>query len=702
MLRTYFSAQCESRHLDFAARWLQSNGRGYYTIGSAGHESNAAVALALRHTDPALLHYRSGGFYAARATQLAGTTPIDDVLLGMMSAQADQISGGRHKVFGHRRLSIIPQTSTIGSHAPRAVGLAYALDRPDRPPSEWPTDALVVCSFGDASLNHSTTVGALNAAAHTARRGIGLPLLVVCEDNGIGISTPSQPDWVETALRSLPCFRYAEADGFDALALLDTTAELVDYVRTSRRPAVLHLKTVRFMGHAGSDAEIGYRSHREIVAEFARDPLLGAARALLDAGLMSPQDIEDVYRSSGERVMARARALIGMPQLESREEVIEPIAMPVLPPQTRTWSVDVGAATAEAIGTAGTTMTLAQCINSSLAQVLERIPQSLVFGEDVAKKGGVYGVTRGLARRFGNQRVFNTLLDEQSILGLALGSALAGYLPIPEIQYLAYLHNAADQVRGEAATLAFFSNGQYSNGVIIRIAGLAYQKGFGGHFHNDNSLSALRDIPGLILAVPSYPAAAAGLYASCVRLARAGRVCVVVEPIALYHTRDLYSEGDGAWAAAAADRSVAEAADRDVAPLGSVNTFLDGRDLLIITYGNGVRMSLRAAAKLRGQGVHVKVLDLQWLLPLPREAIAREAAGYQHVLVVDEGRASAGVAESVMTELVESGYDGRVQRVCSADSFIPLGPSADLVLMSEQDIVTAVEDMVCPSRLEIG
>ena len=130
----------------------------------------------------------------------------------------------------------------------------------------------------------------------------------------------------------------------------------------------------------------------------------------------------------------------------------------------------------------------------------------LVFGEDVAAKGGVYGVTRGVLKRIGAARVFDTVLDEQSILGLALGSAVSGLLPVPEIQYLAYLHNAEDQLRGEAATLSFFSNGQYRNGMVVRVAGYGYQKGFGGHFHNDDAVGVLRDIPGLVIASPGRPA----------------------------------------------------------------------------------------------------------------------------------------------------------------------------------------------------
>jgi len=210
-----FDAQLASRHLDIAARWLHSRGSGFYTIGSSGHEGNAAVAAALRLDDPALLHYRSGAFYLVRAGQ--ATPPRDgvrDVLLGLAAAAEEPIAGGRHKVFGHHALHVIPQTSTIASHLPRAVGVAFAIERAARLEltTRWPSDAIVVASFGDASLNHSSAVGALNTAGYCTAIGLGLPLLFVCEDNGLGISLPSPRSWVSEAARR-PGIRYLAADG---------------------------------------------------------------------------------------------------------------------------------------------------------------------------------------------------------------------------------------------------------------------------------------------------------------------------------------------------------------------------------------------------------------------------------------------------------------------------------------------------------
>src|SRR5262249_36683569 len=147
------------------------------------------------------------------------------------------------------------------------------------------------------------------------------------------------------------------------------------------------------------------------------------------------------------------------------------------------------------------------------------------FGEDVAKKGGVYYVTQGLVKLAGPDRVFNTLLDETSIFGLALGAGQLGQLPCPEIQYLAYYHNAEDQVRGEACSQQFFSDGQFKNPMVARIASFAYQKGFGGHFHNDNSIAALRDIPGLVVCAPARGDDAVGLLRTCFAMAKKdGRV----------------------------------------------------------------------------------------------------------------------------------------------------------------------------------
>ncbi|HEY2097192.1 MAG TPA: thiamine pyrophosphate-dependent enzyme [Pseudonocardia sp.] len=699
-----FDAQLGSRHLDLAARALGSRGDGFYSIGSSGHEGNAAVADALRPTDPALLHYRSGAFYLRRASQVPGQSPLRDVLYGITGAVDEPISGGRHKVFGNKALAIIPQTSTIASHLPRAVGLAFGLERAAKLgvggelQTGWPADSVVVCSFGDASANHSTTVGAVNTALQLRHRGLPLPLLLVCEDNGIGISVRTPDGWIEAAYRDRPGLRYLEADGSDLAASLAAAREAVSWVRTRRAPVFLRLRTVRLMGHAGSDVELAYRGAGEITADYARDPVVRTARLLVDAGVLSPEAALRRYERARDEVARIAEDAVGRRRLGSAGEVIAPLAPSspdrvaadaagIADPETRrrAFGVDRGGQLPERAGR----LTLAQAINHGLAEVLARDGAAVVFGEDVAVKGGVYGVTRGLRKRFGGARVFDSLLDEQSILGTGLGMSLAGFLPIVEIQYLAYLHNAMDQLRGEAATLRFFSQGQYRNPMIVRIAGLAYQKGFGGHFHNDNGVAALRDIPGLVVAAPGRPDDAAAMLASCASAARTdGRVCVFLEPIALYHTRDLHEPDDGGWLA---DYPAPAGAH---VPLGSARTYGDGTDLTLVSFANGLRMSLRVARRLAARGIGARVLDLRWLAPLPMADVLREANATGRVLVVDETRESGGVAEPVLAGLVDARFAGELARVSSADSFIPLGPAAEHVLLSERDIEKAALELL--------
>ncbi len=692
-----FDAQIDSRILDHSARWLRAQGHGFYTIGSAGHESNAAVAAALRLTDPALLHYRSGGFYCARARQRPGHSAVTDVLAGMLALSEEPISGGRHKVFGHRDLSVIPQTSTIASHLPRAVGMALAIGRTERLGVEcqWPYDSLVVCSFGDASANHSTAQGAVNAACYSAHARLPVPLLFVCEDNGLGISVPTPDAWIETSFRDRPHLTYEQVDGSDPIAVYRTVAQMADEIRSGGEPGLLHLRTVRFLGHAGTDVEAAYRSPAAMRADEARDPILGTAIELVELGA-DPAELVERYLDRRAEVREMASALLDGSQLTSADEIMAPLS-----PRRSDWVKSVATTSAAPavreevfeghLPEDGEPLTLAETINRTLIDVFAAAPHTMLFGEDVGVKGGVYGVTRGLQKRFGAARVFDTLLDEQSILGFALGAGVSGLLPIPEIQYLAYLHNAEDQLRGEAASLQFFSSGQYRNPMVVRIAGYAYQRGFGGHFHNDNSVAVLRDIPGLVVASPSHPSDAAAMLRTCVAAAISdGTISAFVEPIARYHTRDLHEPGDDVWTAAYAPPE--RWADEHV-EIGDGRLVREGDDVLIVSWANGLYMSLQAARTMAEQGVSCRVFDLRWLNPLPVEQLLAHAGELGRVLVVDETRHSGGVGEAVITALAEGGYRGEIGRVAARDSFVPLGDAADLVLVHLDEIVEAAQQL---------
>jgi len=679
-----FEAQIESRLLDLLSRDLKADGQSFYTIGSAGHEGNAAVAAALEPTDMAFLHYRSGAFYCARANATPGPEGAFDVLLGAVASADEPIAGGRHKVFGSVALNIPPQTSTIASHLPKALGYAVALDRRARFEGRKP-HGIAVCTFGDASSNHATAATAMNAAAWTTYQNVPAPVLFVCEDNGYGISVRTPHGWVAYNYGGRAGIEYFHGDGLDLPHAYDAARAAVHFVRNTRQPAFLHLKTVRMLGHAGSDVEQLYKSPAEIEAAEAADPLLQTAALLIDNGWMLPKDVIALYEDTRTRLRALGDEAVTRPKITSAEEVMAPLFThdaEHLANSSRVAPDDARRAHFGPILPEEDTRPrhLAVQLNRALGDILLAHENAILFGEDVARKGGVYHVSANLMKKIGVGRVFNTLLDETTILGLAIGAGHAGLLPIPEIQYLAYLMNAIDQLRGEAGSMQFFSQGQYSNPMVCRIAGLAYQKGFGGHFHNDNGIAALLEIPGLLIGCPSRGDDAVRMFRTLIAAAdEHGRASVFLEPIARYMTKDLHVDGDGAWLTHYPPPG-------DTLPVGEVGVYGDGNDLCIASFANGLWMSLRVAKKLESTGVRCRVIDLRWLQPLPIDALVPHASAAGRLLIVDECRASSGIANAVHAAVSTAAPSVALHRVTAPDTYIPLGDAANLVLIQEHDI----------------
>ncbi|MEV6345943.1 transketolase C-terminal domain-containing protein [Actinoplanes sp. NPDC051851] len=695
-----FDAQLTSRHLDLAARWLRSFNEGFHTVGSAGHEGDAAVAAAIRPDDPALPHDRAGAFYCVRAAYRpdpAGADPAKrleeaarDVLRGVVASVRDPITGGRDKVFGNAELHLVPVLSPPAGHLPRAVGLAYALSR--SPDPRWPEDAIVVAAFGGEGVDQAGAAAALHTAGWHDRADDRIPLLLVCEDD-----TPGGPDpdgWVASVLRARPGVRYSFADACDLAAAYDAAAEAAAYVRHERRPAVLHLAAVHLLGRPG-DPEPG--------ADLDRDPLVGTARLLVEAGLLGPDGVINRYDEVGWQVRKAAEEVLGEPKLATVGEIVASLA-PRRPMRVAHAIADAATlaagpdAPARALAFGGRLpeqagpMTLAQIINATLTDALAARSGLLVFGEG-ATRGGRHGVTAGL-REYGGERVFDTLADPTGIVGLALGAGLAGLIPVPEVPGLADLYAAVGQVRSEAAALSFFSAGAYRNPLVLRVPALADPYGLGGRQAGDNSVAALRDVPGLVVAVPARAEDAAPMLRTCLAAAEVdGSVCVFLEPAALYQTRDLYQQGDSEWLAAysSPDRWAGEHA-----PIGRARVYALGtaRDLTIVTYGGGVRMSLRVAARLAADGYGTRVVDLRWLNPLPAADLVREAAATGRVLIVDETRRSGGVGEGVLAALVDGAFVGSARRVAAADSPVPPGPAAQHVLVGEDAITQGAQALL--------
>jgi 2-oxoisovalerate dehydrogenase E1 component len=670
-----FETQMMSRQMDLRARILRAQNECFYTIGSSGHEGNAVWGKVFRLTDMAFVHYRSCAFMVQRAKQLEGSTPLYDTMLSYVASSDDPIAGGRHKVFGSYPLMVPPQTSTIASHLPKAMGAAMSIGRARdlKIESVMPYDAVVICSFGDASINHSTAVGAMNSALWVTHQNLHMPLVFICEDNGIGISVPTPQGWLESQYSSRPGLHYIKADGLNLCDTVLRAREAEQHARGRRKPVFLHTKMVRLLGHAGSDVETSYSTLARIEATEFDDPLLHSARIALEHGIATQGEIVEMYKSLETRVAAIGEYVKTRPKYLTRDEVRGSLTACAFPKQSP--AVKPLPASSERLH-------LAKLINLGLAEILERYPSAVVFGEDVAQKGGVYNVTEGLFKKYGARRVFNSLLDEQTILGTALGFAQNGFLPIPEIQFLAYVHNAEDQLRGEAATLAFFSQGQFTNGMIVRIAGLPYQKGFGGHFHNDNSLAVFRDIPGVIVAVPSNGADAVRMLRTCAEEAwERGRVVVFVEPIALYMTRDLDEPKDNAW-------TFVHPPPGEKIALGEIGVWGESDELAIVTYGNGVYYSRQAAGELLKKGVKVKIIDLRWIAPIHPEPLLAAIGNCPNVLIVDECRKTGSVSEWIGSMMLEKMTKPPRMRIVAADDcFIALGKAYAAGLPSKEEIV---------------
>ncbi len=688
-----FHSQCVSRHLDLIARVLKEEGKTFYTIGSSGHEGNAALGYIFRMDDTAFLHYRSGAFMAQRAKKCLEINYIYDQLLSLMAAREDPISGGRHKVFGSLALHVPPQTSTIASHLPKALGAALSIILSKRLKfsehfTNYKEDSVVLCSFGDASSNHSTAQGTFNAIAWIMRQGLKLPLVLICEDNGWGISVPTPFDWIEKAFSTKQSLHYIACDGRNLSDVYQAGLRAEAIARRKQEPVFLHMKTVRLMGHAGSDIEAHYRLQKEVENTEQDDPLLHSAHIIRLHDWLTEPELIDIYESVRETVRAHSRDALLSPKLSSLAD----IQSSIVPPKRRSRKIPLTEEARKSVlgknyQWLNEERNMAQHINLALTDLMIEYPHLMLFGEDIAKKGGVYRVTQDLQTRFGQQRVFDTLLDEQTILGTALGFAQNGLIPIPEIQFLAYTHNAVDQIRGEAATLSFFSKGQYSNPMVIRIPALAYQKGFGGHFHNDNAFAFLRELPGIIVVAPSQAKDAALLLKECVRLAEEEqRVVIFLEPIALYMTKDRYQENDHL-----ALQHYPAVDERIAYPEIGVEGNIDS-DIVIMSYANGMHLSRQAAFILKAQyNVDILLLDLRWLHPLSFDKIQTWVNRKKIVLIVDESRQTGSLSEEIFTWFVENMQPlPTLSRLCAADCFIPLGDAFEKVLPSKEMIVNRI------------
>ena len=575
------------------------------------------------------------------------------------------------------------------------MGAAFSIDRAkdlDISERDLKADSIILCSFGDASANHATALSAFNTASWVSNSGGHVPIIFICEDNGTGISVPTNEHWIEQNFSNRPRLQYVQTDGLHLIDLMIKSRRVEHDCRIDRSPIFLHMKTVRLMGHAGSDVEVGYKSLQDIEATEFNDPLLHSARILIENNCLSSEEIIHLYEGIGDQVSHVFEAATLRPKLESAQDVMESITAnqsskkSPKQPTKKTRQNLFG----KEFNRMDQPYHMAKLINYTLSDIMLRYKNTVVFGEDVAQKGGVYHLTADLYKQFGVRRVFNSPLDETSIIGFGMGFGHNGFVPIPEIQFLAYLHNAEDQLRGEAATLPFFSDGQFTNPMVLRVPGLAYQKGFGGHFHNDNSLTIFRDIPGIILAVPSNGADASKMIRTAVREAHEnGRIIVFVEPIALYMTKDLHEPKDGKWT------FKYPVLDEEI-PVGKFAEYGKGKVLTLITYGNGLYLSLQAKKEIEKKlKKKIKIIDLRWLSEMNIPKLLNAIGTCDNILIVDECRRTGCHGEGLLSQLVsESKKPLNIKLHAAEDSFISIGVAATVTLPSKDSIIKNALELV--------
>ena len=426
--------------------------------------------------------------------------------------------------------------------------------------------------------------------------------------------------------------------------------------------------------------EAAYRSPAELRADLARDPILATGAWLVAAGMRTPDELVDDYRERRERVF----------------ELAEEAATASSARLGRGGDAAARAANA-GVGCRRCTRRRAgvRCAGDARAgdqhdarRRARGASRALLFGEDVAAKGGVYGVTRGLHQRFGAARVFDTLLDETSILGLASARPSAGCCRCPRSSTSPTSTTPRTSCAARRRPLQFFSQGRYRNGMVVRVAGYGYQKGFGGHFHNDNAVGVLRDVPGLVDRVAGAPGRRRGDAPHVRRLGREvdGSVCVFLEPIALYHTRDLHTEGDEGWLARARRRACPDRlgadARRRVRP---DDRHLGERPLPVRPCGASSRRARRGRAHRRPALARAAA---RWTT----SSVRRRRPGACSSSTRRAGRAaSRGRARRARRRGLRR---ARGPRVASRDSFVPLGDAARLVLVSEDEIEAAALELV--------
>jgi len=685
LLRAAYRCMLLSRKLDDKEIQLKRQSHIFFQISGAGHEAIlVAAGMALKPSYDWFYPY-----YRDRALCLQlGMTPLD-MLLSAVGSKSDPNSGGRQMPshWGARALNIVSGSSATGMKALHAVGSADAsliLDRvtaiPDRD-AHHHDDEVIYVSLGDGTTSEGEFWESVNAAC--SRK---LPVLFLIEDNGYAISVPVE---VQTAggdvsklLRSFPCLHVDSIDGTDFSASLKAMREAVAYVRARKGPAVVHAKVIRPYSHSYSDDEKLYKTKAEREAEAARDPIKQMAERLVAKGIATEEELATTLAEVEAEVEQAADTALRAPK-PARSTATQWVYSPDVDPTSAVFDTPARPE--------GKPDTMVGVINRTLKDEMARNPRIVVFGEDVADasrddvlksvhgKGGVFGVTHGLQRQFGDERVFNAPIAEAAIIGRAIGMAIRGLKPVVEIQFFDYIWPAMMQIRDEMSMLRYRSGNQYSCPMVVRVPIGGYLKG-GGPYHSQSGESIFAHCPGIRIAFPSTAADAAGLLRTAIRCD---------DPVMFLEHKHLYRQTYSKSEYPGADFML---------PFGKASLRHEGDDVLVVTWGALVQRTLVAAHQAEKEGITTAVLDLRTIAPYDWDAIAALVKRTSRVVVAHEDQLTCGfgaeIAARIAGELFQY-LDAPIRRVGALDAPVAYAPELEeAILPQTHDILKAIKDTV--------